>query len=303
MGTGAFAVPSLISLLNSPHAVAAAVSQPDRPSGRGLRIEPTPVKQVASEFAIPVWQPASLMGKAPREKLRGFKPDIVVVAAYGKILPGWAISDPPLGAVNIHGSVLPAYRGAAPIQRAIMNGEAETGVTILKVAPEVDTGDILLTQTVAIEPEETSGELAGKLAALGATLIVPALKAIESRRAVWIPQPEAGTDAPKIDKAEARIDWRKDAISIKNIVRGLNPNPGAYFMFRNGRVKIWRAAAAPGQSGARPGTIDGLMPAGPVAVCGEGTVLLTEVQPAGKKAMTGAEFIRGYRPIPGEMLE
>ncbi|MFH1737092.1 MAG: methionyl-tRNA formyltransferase, partial [Actinomycetota bacterium] len=175
--------------------------------------------------------------------------------------------------------------------------------TILKVAPEVDAGDILLTQTVAIEPEETSGEIAEKLAALGAVLIVPALEAIESGRAVWIPQPAAGTDAPKIAKAEARINWRKDAVSIKNIVRGLNPNPGAYFIFRNGRVKLWRAAAAPGESGAQPGTIEGLMPAGPVVVCGEGTVLLTEVQPAGKKAMTGAEFIRGYRPIPGDMLE
>lgn len=303
MGTGAFAVPSLISLLNSSHTVVAAVSQPDRPSGRGLGIEPTPVKQVASGFDVPVWQPESLKGEAPREKLKDFKPDIVVVAAYGKILPGWVIGDPPLGAVNIHGSVLPAYRGAAPIQRAVINGEAETGVTILRVAPEVDTGDILLTQTLAIEPEETSGDLAEKLAALGAGLIIRALEIIESGQAVWIPQPAAGTDAPKISKAEARIDWNKDALSIKNIVRGFNPNPGAYFLFRNRRVKLWRAAAAPGQSGAQPGTIDGLMPAGPVVVCREGTVLLTEVQPAGKKAMTGAEFIRGYRPISGEILE
>ena len=303
MGTGAFAVPTLISLLNSPHFVVVAVSQPDRPSGRGLGIEPTPVKQVASEFDIPIWQPESLKGEAPREKIKNFKPDIVVVAAYGKILPDWVIGDPPLGAINIHGSVLPAYRGAAPVQRAVINGETKTGVTILKVAPKVDTGDILLTQTVEIEPEETSGELANKLAALGAGLIIPALEAIESGRAVWISQPEAGTDAPKIAKDEARIDWRTDAVSIKNIVRGLNPNPGAYFIFRNGRVKFWRAATAPGQSEARPGTIESLMPAGPVVVCGEGTVFLTGVQPAGKKAMTGAEFIRGYRPIPGEMLE
>jgi len=232
-----------------------------------------------------------------------WNPDIIVVAAYGKILPDWVMTDPPLGAINIHGSILPAYRGAAPIQRSIINGDAKTGVTILKVAPEVDTGDILLSAATDIEADETAGELFARLSAIGAGLISEAIDLIESGRADWRTQPGEATYAPKIDKAEARLDWTRDAISLKNLARGLNPNPGAYFFKQGARVKLWRSAALPDNAGRRPGDIIELMTAGPAIACGEGALLLTELQPAGKSPMTGAEFVRGYRPRPGDMLE
>ncbi len=303
MGTGDFAVQPLASLIAGDHEVAGVVSQPDRPRGRGLHPEPTPVKIIAEEANIPVWQPESLKESAARDRMLAWNPDIIVVAAYGKILPDWVIKDPPLGAINIHGSLLPAYRGAAPIQRAIMNGDTKTGITILRVAPEVDTGDVLLTAETDIEADETAGELFARLSAIGAGLISEAVDMIESGRAEWRVQPEEATYAPKIDKAEARLDWTRDSVALKNLARGLNPNPGAYFIKRGERVKLWRAAALPENERRRPGEIIELMPAGPAVACGEGALLLTELQPAGKSMMTGAEFVRGYRPRPGDMLE
>jgi methionyl-tRNA formyltransferase len=303
MGTGDFAVPALFALAESGYDVAAAVSQPDRPKGRGLLIEPTPVSQAATELGIPLWQPETLRNDEAEAKMLGFKPDIVVVAAYGKILPDWVFTKPPLGAINIHGSLLPAYRGAAPIQRAVMNGDPITGVTILKVAREVDTGDILLRETIDIEADETSGELFQRLAILGAAALVRALDIIENGNPEWKPQTNEATYADKIDKSEARVAWDDEAEVIKNKARGLNPNPGAYFMLNGKRVKLWRAAAMPDNNGKQPGEIIDLLPAGPVAATGAGAVLLSEVQPEGKAVMGGAEFARGYRINPGSMLE
>lgn len=303
MGTGDFAVPPLADLAAGNHEIVAVVSQPDRPRGRGLKTEPTPVKLFAEQTNLLVWQPETLIEPGVRNRMRNYDPDIVVVAAYGKILPDWVMKDPPLGAINIHGSLLPAYRGAAPIQRAVINGDAKTGVTILKVESKVDTGDILLTVETAIEADETAGELGAKLSTLGASLISEAVDLIESGRAVWKPQPEKATYAPKIDKAEARLDWTRDALLLKNLTRGLNPNPGAYFIRQGNRVKLWRAAALPSFGGKRPGEVIEILPAGTAIACGTGALLLTELQPAGKSPMTGAEFVRGYRPRPGDMLE
>ncbi len=303
MGTGDFAVPPLVALAAGNHEVVAVVSQPDRPRGRGLHPEPTPVKNFAAQANIPVWQPETLKEPGERARMRHWNPDIVVVAAYGKILPDWIMKDPPLGAINIHGSILPAYRGAAPIQRAIMNGDVKSGVTILKVAPAVDTGDILMTAETDIEADETAGELFTRLSVMGAGLISEAVDLIESGLAEWTAQPKEATYAPKIDKAEARLDWTRGAISLKNLIRGLNPNPGAYFVRQGDRVKLWKSAAQPDNGSRNPGEIIEIMPAGPVVACGDGALLLTELQPAGKSPMTGAEFVRGYRPRPGDMLE
>ncbi len=303
MGTGDFAVPPLLALVESRHDVVVAVSQPDRPRGRGLKTTPTPVHFAAAAQGIPVWQPESLRDAPARETLMSYQPELVVVAAYGRILPAWVWTDPPLGAINIHGSILPHYRGAAPIQRAVINGDPETGVTIVKVAPEVDTGDILLTATLPIEADDTAGDMFGKLSVIGAELLLDALDLMESGRAVWRPQPDAATQAPKIDKAEAKINWQGDAIGLKNLVRGLNSDPGAYFMFAGNRVKVWRAAALPLAVSAAPGTIVEITDAGPVVACGSGALLLSEVQPAGRARLTGADFVRGYRPQPGAVVE
>lgn len=304
MGTGEFAVLPLTALVNSRHEISAVVSQPDKPRGRGLKETPTPVKRAALVNELPVWQPETLRGTEARETLAAYQPDIVVVAAYGKILPAWVWEDPPLSAINIHGSVLPAYRGAAPVQRAVINGETETGITILKVATEVDTGDVLLSRKLSIEADETAGELFARLSKTGATAILEALDLIESGRAVWQKQlNDEGTYAPKITKEEARLDWARDALSLKNLIRGLNPNPGAYFTHRGKRIKVWRGAALPYDGREKPGTFVEPLAGGPVIVCGKGALALTEVQPEGKVRLTGAEFLRGYRPDPGEAVE
>lgn len=303
MGTGDFAVPALRSLIDSGHDVAVAISQPNRPRGRGLATQPTPIAGAAAEYKIPLWQPETLKGDEPKGIFFSYKPDIVVVAAYGKILPDWVFTEPPFGAINIHGSLLPAYRGAAPIQRAVINGDEKTGVTILKVAREVDTGDMLMDAEIDIEADETSGDLFGRLAVLGADILPAALEMIANGTAVWTPQPEAGGYASKIEKSEARVDWNKQSTDIKNLVRGLNPNPGAFFLLNGKRVKLWRASAMPANKKTTPGTIVDLLPAGPVVSTGQGAVLLGEVQPEGKGKMTGGEFVRGYRIAPGRVLE
>jgi methionyl-tRNA formyltransferase len=265
--------------------------------------EPTPLKEAALAADISVWQPETLKDAEPREFIARYKPDIVIVAAYGKILPAWVWEDPPMGAINIHGSLLPAYRGAAPIQRAVINGETETGVTIIKVAPKVDTGDMLISRVVPIGPEETSGELFVRLAVAGAEMVVQAVGLIESGAAEWQPQSEEGTYAEKIEKSEARIDWTRDAVDLKNLVRGMNPNPGAFFKKNGKRIKAWKSAAMPSTSAQEPGSILEILPAGPVVHCGRGSLLLTKVQPEGKQAMSGAEYARGYRMKPGEKVE
>ncbi len=303
MGTGAFAVPPLLALLESRHELVVAISQPDRPSGRGLKMIPTPVHTAAAAGGVTVWQPESLRDQAAQDRFMSYQPELVVVAAYGRILPSWAWTEPRFGAINIHGSILPRYRGAAPIQRAVINGDTETGVTIVKVAPEVDTGETLLTATLPIEADDTAGDMFGKLSLVGAELLLDALDLIESGQAVWRPQSDGATYASKIDKAEAKLNWAGDAINLKNLVRGLNPNPGAYFMFAGGRIKVWRAAARPLAEPATPGTIVELTAAGPVIACGSGALLLLELQPAGRARLTGAEFNRGYRPRPGAVVE
>jgi methionyl-tRNA formyltransferase len=303
MGTGDFAVPPLLALLESRHEVVVAISQPDRPSGRGLKTIPTPVHSAAAARGVPVWQPESLRDAPARDELMSYQPELVVVAAYGRILPSWVWTDPPLGAINIHGSILPRYRGAAPIQRAVINGDLDTGVTIVKVAPEVDTGEILLIAKQPIEADDTAGDMFGKLSLAGAKLLLDALDLIESGRAVWQPQPDGATQAPKIAKTEARLNWAGDSINLKNLVRGLNPNPGAHFMFEGRRIKVWRAAARPLAAPATPGTIVEVTQAGPVIACGSGAMILVELQPAGRARLTGAEFDRGYRPQPGAVLE
>jgi methionyl-tRNA formyltransferase len=303
MGTGDFAVPPLAAINLSRHEIIGVISQPDRPRGRGRKIEPTPVKRFGTTAKLQISQPEKLNDPKVKELMADWRPDIIVVASYGKILPDWIIEAPPLGAINIHGSVLPAYRGAAPIQRAIINGETRTGVTIVKITPEVDAGDILLTAETDIEADETAGDLFNKLAALGAAVIVGALDTMDAGEAEWRQQPKGRTYAPKIEKAEARIKWNDDAINIKNLARGLNPNPGAFFMRNNDRVKLWRASARPADKNQTAGLITELISAGPVVACGQGELVLTELQPAGKGVMSGAEYIRGYRPQPGDMLK
>jgi len=302
MGTGDFAVPPLKAIIEAGHDVVAVVSQPDRKRGRGLRAEPTPVKKFAESAGIPVWQPENIRGEPAREHFESFKSDIAVVAAYGKILPDWVFALPRFGAINIHGSLLPAYRGAAPIQRAVMNGEIETGVTIVKVAPEVDSGEIMMRKKTPLGPEETSGDMFQRLSALGAEAIVEALDVIEKGEAGWGAQQGPVTYAPKIDKAEGLIDWNAAATSIRDQIRALNPNPGAYFVLNGKRVKAWSSDVVPDICG-KPGEIVEAGKAGLVVAAGRGGLRLSIVQPEGKQKMTGAGFVNGHRLAAGAVIK
>lgn len=309
MGTPEFSVPTLKALVEAGHEVVLAVSQPDRPAGRGLAARPTPVKKAALALGVPVAQFESLKELEFRKRIEEVEPDAIAVAAYGKILPKWLLDAPRFGCLNVHASLLPKYRGAAPIQRALMNGEKETGVTIMKMDEGMDTGDVLLVKKVAVGPDTTAGELSTELANAGAKAMAEALDLLARGEAKFSPQNHAAaTYAPKIEKEEAEIDWAKPCAEIKNLVRALNPSPGAFTGIRGMRVKVFRVgeatprdfeAAAVGAL--EPGTIAALDPDGnPITLCAGGVLSLLEVQPAGKRPMSGAEFVRGRYAAVGD---
>jgi methionyl-tRNA formyltransferase len=310
-GTPEFAIPSLKKLTEFGHDILAAFSQPDRPSGRGLKIQPTPVKQVAAALGIPVHQPAKLNTEEVKNRLVGLNPEIIVVAAYGKIIPKWMLELPHYGVINVHASLLPKYRGAAPINWAIINGEKISGVTIMQMDETLDTGDILMQEPVAIGPEETAGELHDRLALLGADLLCQTLAGLAAGAVRAIKQDSAqATMAPKIDRELGKIDWSRSAPAIHNLIRGLNPWPGAYAYLRGQMLHIWRSRVAPPPGGALAGNASA--PCGQVAAvsseeivvrCGNADYLgLMELQRPGRKKLPAREFIHGVNIAVGELL-
>jgi methionyl-tRNA formyltransferase len=293
MGTPDFAVPTLSEILGQGHEVVAVYTQPPRGAGRGMATRKSPVHEAAERFAIPVSTPPSLKDPGEAERFAALEPDVAVVAAYGQILPVSFLRAPVHGCLNLHASLLPRWRGAAPIARAIMAGDAETGVMVMQMEAGLDTGPIAMSEKVTIGPNVTAGELSERLARLGADLMVRALSAMSRGVLDTVPQSEEGvTYAEKIDKSETRIDWSRSAVEVHNHIRGLCPDPGAWFAARLGRsderVKVLRSTRAEG--GGSPGSVlDGNL----TIACGSGAVRLIELQRAGRQPMKAADFLRG----------
>jgi methionyl-tRNA formyltransferase len=305
-GTPEFAAVALQALLAAGHEIALVLTQPDRPAGRGMKLQPSAVKAVATTHGLPLAQPRSLRldGKYPedaaatRKALQAAAPELMVVAAYGLILPRWVLDLPPRGCLNIHGSVLPRWRGAAPIHRAIEAGDSTTGITVMQMDEGLDTGDMLIIETTPITPDDTTATLHDKLAALGARLIVQALAAPALQRQ---PQPQDGiTYAHKIDKAEATIDWTLPAAVIERRVRAFDPFPGACFGAHGETVKLWRAEVVPGTG--RPGEVLVVSPERVVVACGEGALALRQVQRAGGRRIDVAAWLQSHPLQPGQLL-
>jgi methionyl-tRNA formyltransferase len=294
MGSPAFAVPSLERLLADGHAIPLVVTQPDRPAGRGQHVRPPSVREAAGRHGLPVLQPEKLSQPDVLTSLAAPKPDVIVVAAFGQFLPRAVRELPPLGCVNVHASLLPKYRGAAPIAWALIRGETETGVTIIRITEGMDAGPMLLRRTILIAPEDDAGTLHDRLAILGASVLSDALAMLARGDGVWIPQDDAqATLAPKLRDEDCRLELAGDPAAFVNRVRGLTPAPGAYLAWGGQRLKVLRSQVR--SNSGPPGTILGMD--GQAIVCGTGTgsVALLEVQPEGKRRMTGAEFARGQR--------
>jgi methionyl-tRNA formyltransferase len=308
-GTPDFARVALEHLLGAGFDVALVLTQPDRPAGRGMKLQASPVKRLASEHAIAVAQPRSLRldGKFPDDALAaqaasaGARADVMVVAAYGLILPQWALQAPRLGCLNIHASLLPRWRGAAPIHRAIEAGDARTGVTIMQMDAGLDTGDMLLAEPIDIARDETTGSLQDKLAVLGGQLVLRALDLAGRGALDPVRQPEAGvTYARKIEKAEAVIDWAQPAEEIERRIRAFDPVPGASGSMKGETIKLWRSrVACELPSRLDPGTVLRADAAGVAVACGSGVLCLTELQRPGGKRLAAADFLRGFELQPG----
>jgi len=302
-GTPEFAVPTLDALVGSRHQVVGVVTQPDRPRGRGHRTSYAPVKSRALDAALPVLQPERLKDDAFLAGLAAMRADLGVVAAYGKILTDAVLAAPRLGMINVHASLLPRYRGAAPVHRAIMNGERETGVTIMRVVKALDAGPMLAETRRAIGPDETSEEVERDLAREGAALLAAAVDDIAAGRARETPQDDAAaTYAPRLTKADGAIDWSWPAGRIHNAVRGLHPWPHASAFLRGRRLILLRSAASADVGGAAPGTVIAAKADDLVVAAGSGRVRLLEIQAEGKRPMTAREFLAGHRVEPGDRL-
>jgi len=300
-GTPQFAVPTLQALADAGMSIELVVTQPDRPAGRGMSMTAPPVKQLAHTLNLLVTQPEKIKNNAEfRSQLERIAPEAIVVVGYGRIIPQWMIDLPPLGNINLHGSLLPKYRGAAPVQWAIARGETVTGVTTMRIDAGLDTGDILLQREVAIAPEDTAITLGPKLAEIGAPLLVETLRGLQAGTIAPRKQNEAEhTLAPILTRDDGRIDFRRSAVEIWNRLRGFQPWPGAFTTFRRKTLQVWEAKAAAGA--APPGQLK-VEERRLLAGCGEASVLeLLEVQLEGKKRMAAADFIQGYRP-DGEVL-
>jgi methionyl-tRNA formyltransferase len=303
MGTPDFAVPTLAEIVGRGHDVAAVYTRAPKPAGRrGLELQPTPVEREARRFGLPVLTPASLRTDEAQDAFRAHNADAAVVVAYGLILPKPVLDAVPLGCFNLHASLLPRWRGAAPIHRAIMAGDAETGVEVMKMAEGLDTGPVAMAERLAIAPDATTGDLHDELARRGANLMVQALGALERGTLALTPQPEAGvTYATKIAKDETRIDWSKPWRAVHDHIRGLSPFPGAWFELPEAsgpvRVKVLRTTEGEGR-GARGTALDGNL----TIACGDGAVRILQLQRAGKQAMTAEEFLRGTSLPAGTRL-
>ena len=304
-GTAEFAVPSLEALAAGPHQVAAAYTRPDRPAGRGRRVAANPVKAAAAELGLPIEQPESLRVEAARERLAGYRPDLVVVAAFGLLLPPDVLAVPAAGCVNVHASLLPRWRGAAPVQHALLAGDAETGVTIMRMDAGLDTGDLLLSRTCPIRPDDTGETLTRRLARLGAAALCAAMAGLERGRLEARPQDDSkATFAPRIRKEDALVDWSRGAVVLERAVRAFAPRPGAFTFAGGEPLRLLRAEA--GADGSpplpAPGTVTAAGRDGIEVQTGAGRLRILRLQRPGKRPMSASEFLNGRSLPPGRRL-
>ena len=309
MGTPEFAVPVLESLINSRHEVVAAVTQPDRPKGRGKNMQFSPVKECALAHNIPVMQPVNVSVPEVIDELRAYEPELIVVVAFGQFVTKKIREMPKYGCINVHASLLPKYRGAGPIQWAVINGEKESGVTTMYMCREIDKGDMLLKDTVALDPKETGDSLHDKLSMMGGPLLLRTIDQLEDGSAVRIPQcEEESTYAPKLEKTMGNIDWTMDADRIERLVRGLNSWPGTFTKIHGKTVKIWdcdvvrQETLTENQAAAKPGTVIVSEKDQLIVKAGNGALSLRMLQPEGKKNMTVDAYLRGYPIAQGELF-
>ncbi|MFN0066562.1 MAG: methionyl-tRNA formyltransferase [Limisphaerales bacterium] len=308
-GTAPLARASLAALIDAPAVaqVAAVVTQPDKPVGRELRVQPSPVKALALERGLPVLQPARARDATFLDELRALAPDLIVVAAYGQILPPAVLDLPRHGCLNVHASLLPRWRGAAPIQWAILAGDAETGVTLMRMDAGLDTGPMLAAARTPLRPDDTGRTLHDRLAELGGALLVRTLPGWLSGTVPAVPQPAAGTTyARKVTKADGAMDWRRPAVELERQIRAFDPWPGSWTRLAGtaagGLIKLWRAEAIPAASAEAPGTVLAAGPAGPVVRCGEGGLRLLELQREGGRRLPARAFLAGNPLPPGALL-
>jgi len=303
MGTPAFACPTLEALLARPDPVVGVFCQPDRPRGRGLAVVAPEVKQLAVAHGVPVWQPERLREPAAQDALRELRPDLIVVAAYGKLLPRSVLDLPAHGCINVHASLLPRWRGAAPIQWAILAGDAVTGVTIMAMAEEMDAGDVLLTRETPIAPDDTTGTLTPRLAALGAQALVAAVDALQAGALRPTPQPADGvTFAPRIEREQGRLDWQRPADELARRVRAFAPAPGAFTTVGGRTLKVFVATAEPATLPGAPGTVVEASPTGILVATGAGALRLHEVQIEGRRRVAAGAFLAGHQLPAGTCL-
>ncbi|MGM9629797.1 methionyl-tRNA formyltransferase [Butyricicoccus sp.] len=304
MGTPDFAVASLERLIADGHDIAAVFTQPDKPQGRKMKLTPPPVKQLAMQHDIPVYQPDTFKNESQLALLQELDPEVIVVVAYGKLLPGYVLDLPEYGCINVHGSLLPKYRGAAPVQWMVLNGEKTAGVTTMYMDRGLDTGDILLMRETEVGENETAGELFDRLAAMGADLISETLARLPEGIARTPQDESASTYVSVLDKSMAVVDWTKSAQEVHNLIRGLDPWPVALTTREGGRLKLFQSRLTGRTADAAPGTVVEADPkSGLFVACGDGGVLqILEVQMVGKKRMPAGDYLRGHAMQPGTVL-
>jgi methionyl-tRNA formyltransferase len=307
MGTPEFAVPSLRALLQNNESVVCVVTQPDRPKGRGRKVSPPPVKELAQAAAIPVLQPERIKDAAFLANLKKYEPDLIALTAYGKILPPELINLPPWGTINVHGSLLPKYRGAAPVQWAVINGEKETGITIMQMDEGIDTGDILLQEKLAIEPTDTTGTMSVKLAELGGSALARAISLLRRNQLTPAKQDDSQANlAPLLAKKDGLIDWSKSAVQLSCLIRGLDPWPSAYTTLADKRLRLFSPEVvetlSPQSTYQEPGTISSADRNGLLVTTGKGGLLVKEIQAEGARRMSLDAFIKGNPIQPGTLL-
>ena len=303
MGTPDFGLPSLQALVDGPDDVVAVVTQPDRRKGRGKKLTPPPVKLLAEALDIPVLQPTKIRTEEFRNGLLSYQPDLIVVTAYGRILPPSLLDLTPMGCINVHGSLLPLHRGAAPIQWSVIKGDKEVGVTIIRMDQGMDTGDMLLQTSITSAPEETAGTLFDKMAQLGSETLLRAIKGLKDGTIAAAQQDhDQATEAPMLKKSDGLIDWSKSGEDLECLIRGLDPWPSAFCIYKGKRLRLFRPEVVYKESDAQPGILLQADKRGLLVACGENSLLIKEGQPEGKKRMTVEAFLCGCSLERGALL-
>lgn len=306
MGTPDFSVPTLQTLIDSEHEVVACYTQPDKPKGRGKKMQKTPVKELCEQYDIPVYQPKRIRHEASVREFQGIEADVAVVIAYGQLLPAEVLFDKKYGSINIHASLLPKYRGAAPYQWAVINGETMTGITTMNMDIGMDTGDMLLKKEIPIDPKETAGSLHDKLMYAGGDLLLETLQKVEDGTITPIKQnDDEATSAPLLNKNSGKINWNMPAVSIERLIRGMNPWPSAFTFLDQQLLKIWEADVLEGEiTHMSPGTIVKVRPKeGIIVQCKDDQLLIRTLQLQGKRRMSATDFINGNQVVVGSILE